>query len=69
MNRKRFDLALLIGIAFETALLFSDHGSWHPPMWTQTPGLLLGFALAARLTFSSFALDFAINRLSLNNLE
>ena len=60
MKRKRFGVALLIGPSLEAALIASDFWVWHPPIWTQTPGLPLGFKLTDGLHTHSLALDVVV---------
>jgi hypothetical protein len=60
VKRKRFGAALLIGSSLEAVLIACDFWVWHPPMWTQTPGLPLGFKLADSLHTHSLALDVVV---------
>jgi hypothetical protein len=56
----RFGIALLIGASLEAVLIASDFWVWHPPTWTQTPGLPLGFKLADSLHSHYLVLDVVV---------
>jgi hypothetical protein len=49
LKRKQIGIALLFGAVLEAVLIAADSSAWHPPMWTQMPGMFIRATLAVAL--------------------